>query len=224
MKKSEMEAHSQAYGALMSEARKADRQGLYRAAIDAAILAWEHIDGMMQYGMKYANDEFSSISAIDAVLKYAPLLFDFRKLDALEQLLEVRKRIEKNTVHSVVEKLAEARVQIWVNHRLWAYLERHGEVRQDQLRQILGGSQDHWRSLSESWAAMGLVGRVAEAGSYRITLSTRMGQVVSAKCPSCGKISEAPKGMFLEKMACPDCKKRVLFVLLSPKYEVETHG
>jgi DNA-binding IclR family transcriptional regulator len=111
---------------------------------------------------------------------------------------------------------------MWANHRLWAYLEKHGEVRQDQLRQLLGGDQDHWRWLSESWEHMGLVSRTPEGGSYRVRLSTRMGQVVPAKCPSCGKVSEAPKAMFLEKMTCLDCNKRVLFVLLSSGVEVDT--
>lgn len=223
MKKSEMAAHSEAYRSLMRAAKEAERRGLYRAAVDAAVAAWEHIDGMMQYGMKYEDDDFVSISAIDAVLKHAPLLFDFRNLDALEQLLETRKRIEKNTSQSVVEKLSKAREQIWVNHRLWGYLERYGEVRQDQLSDILGGGQEYWRSLSKSWAAMGLVTRVQEGVSYRIALSTRMGQVVRAKCSSCGKASEAPKGMFLEKMKCPYCNTRVLFVLLSSDGQADSN-
>ena len=224
MKKSEMEAHAQAYRSLMNMAQLAEHRGLYRAAVDAAVSAWEHIDGMMQFGMKYQDDEFVSISAIDAVLKHAPLLFDFRNLDALEELLTTRKRIEKNTSQSALEKLSEARAQIWVNHRLWTYLERHGEVRQDQLSEILGGDQSYWRMLSKSWSVMGLVSRVREGVSYRIALSTRMGQVVLAKCPSCGKSSEAPKGMFLEKMTCPYCNHRVSFVLLSSDGGLGVHG
>jgi hypothetical protein len=214
MKKAEMEEHDTAYRRLIEAAKSAESEGLYRVAVDAAIAAWEHIDGMMQYRLKYATNEFGSISAIDLVLRYAPLLFDFRSLNALEQLLESRKRIEKNASASIVEKLAAARLQMWDNHRLWARLEHCGEVRQDQLREILGGSQDHWRWLAESWARMGLVKRAPEAGSYRVTLSTRIGQVIPGKCPACGKISEAPKGMFFDKMACPECHRKVLFVLL----------
>ena len=215
MKKAEMEDHAEAYRSLMASAKVAESQGLYRAAVDASISAWEHIDGMMQYGIKYEKDTFSSISAIETVLKYAQLLFDSRSLQSLDELLESRKRIEKNTSISVVEKLETARLKMWDNHRLWAYLERHGEVRQDNLRELLGGSQDHWRWLAESWSKMGLVKRTPENGSYRLSLSTRMGQVVPAKCPSCGKISEAPKGMFFEKMSCPKCHKRVMFVLIA---------
>jgi hypothetical protein len=204
MKKAEMEEHAGAYDALMASARLAESQGLYRVAVDAAIAAWEHIDGMMQYGIKYEKDEFTRISAIETVLKYAPLLFDFQNLDALEQLLETRKRIEKNTSVSVVDKLATARAQMWDNHRLWGYLEKHGEVRQDQLRELLGGNQDQWRWLAESWSRMGLVKRMPEGGSYRLSLSTRMGQVVSAKCPSCGKISEAPRGCSSKRWPVPN--------------------
>jgi DNA-directed RNA polymerase subunit RPC12/RpoP len=224
MKKAEMEAHASEYQSLMAVAKAAESQGLFREAVNKAVAAWDHIDGMMQYGIKYAHDEYASVTAIDLVLKYAPLLFDFQLLDSLELLLESQKRIEKNTSHSMTQKLSDARAQMWDNHRLWAHLERNGETRQDQLREQLGGNQDHWRWLSESWGIMGLIDRRFEANAYRLALSTRMGQVVQAKCPGCGKKSEAPKAMFLEKMACPDCHKKVLFVLLSSAKKAAPQG
>jgi hypothetical protein len=42
-----------------------------------------------------------------------------------------------------------------------------------------------------------------------------MGELVRGKCPECGNVDEAPKAMFLEQVACPQCRARVVFVLLA---------
>jgi hypothetical protein len=215
MKKVEMEAHRDAYRDLMSRARSAVGDGSYRTAVELALSAWDHIDGMMQYERKYESVDFRSIEAIDIVLKYAPLLLDFKTLDTLDSLLKERRRIEKNTSDSLGDNLGDARSLMWDAHRLWDYLEFHPDARQDELREHLGGDQNRWRSVANTWAAMGLVRRMAEGRSYRLSLSTRMGEVVPAKCPSCGTVTHGPKAMFLEELACPDCERIVSFVLLA---------
>lgn len=215
MKKTEMEAHHQKYQDLMSEALSAGKNGSYRKAVELALSSWDHIDGMMQYQRKYEAAEFTSIGAIDLILKYAPLLFDFRSLDRLELLLKDRRRIEKHTFESLGDKLAEARSLMWDAHRLWDYLEFHPDARQDELRERLGGSQDRWRSLATEWEAMGLLRRTADGRSYRLALCTRMGQIVPAKYSACGAVTEAPKAMFLEELTCPECRAKVSFVILA---------
>lgn len=215
MKKAEMEESARQYDALLASARTAERHGLYRYAVDSAVRAWGHIDGMIQFKVRYENVSAPQVDAIDIVLTYAPLLFDFRRLNALEQLLNDRRRIEKTASESVIQKLANARQQMRDNHRLWTLLEREGSLAQVQLRKLLGGDQHYWQLLLDRWVAMGLVKSTTEDGLNRITLNTRMGQVVRAKCPECGKASEAPKGMFLESMACPACERVVSFVLLA---------
>lgn len=215
MKKAEMEHHQERYQSLMSDARAAEQAGLYRIAIEKALASWEHIDGMMQYERRYGSKEFRSIPAIDLTLKYAPLLLDFTSLDALEGLLKDRRRIEKNTSDSLGEKLAAARTLMRDAHRLWDHLEWNPRSRQDGLRRVLGGDQDQWRSMAEAWEKMGLLRREPESGTYRLSLSTRMGEVVAGKCPACGSIVEVPKAVCLEKMACPECEATALFVILS---------
>ena len=214
MKKAEMEHHCREYRAWMSKAQSAHQEGLYREAVEAALSSWDYIDGMMQYERRYEDREFDGIKAIDMVLKYAPLLLDFRNFDKLEALLKNQRRIEKNTSESLGDRLTQARTLMWDAHRMWDHLEQHGETRQDKLSRVLGGEQDQWRMVAETWEKMGLLQRTPEGGSYRLALSTRMGKVVSAKCPSCGAVAEAPKAMFLEDMSCPHCRAKVLFVLL----------
>ncbi len=219
MTKAEMEAHRTEYFALMGKARAAQQDGLYRKAIELALASYDHIDGMMQYERRYEEREFDSVESIDLILKYAPVLFDFPSLDALEDLLKTQRRIEKNTSDDLGERLSNARTLMWDAHRMWDHLEQHPEARQDDLRHALGGDQDRWRSVAERWAKMGLLHRTPEGNSYRLALCTRMGQVVSGKCFSCGAVAEAPKAMFMEELACPDCRTRGLFVIIETSKE-----
>lgn len=215
MKKGDMERHQTEYRALMGKAQAAKQQGLYRKAVEFALSSWEHIDGMMQYERRYEDGEFVTIDAIDVVLDHAPLLFDFDSLNTLESLLKGQRRIDKNTSESLADQLAKARTLMWDARRMWDHLEHHPEVREDELARVLGGNKRQWRSVGIAWEEMGLLHRIPEGGSYRLALSTRMGEVISGKCPACGSVAEAPKAMLLEKTACPQCRTAVLFVLLS---------
>ncbi len=102
---------------------------------------------------------------------------------------------------------------MWDAHRMWNHLEGHPQTRQDELGRVLGGGQTQWRSTAEAWEKMGLLHRTPEGASYRLALSTRLGEVISAKCPSCGTVAEGPKAMFFEELPCPECHAAVSFVI-----------
>ena len=217
MKKAEMEHHRAEYHALMSKARAAKKEGLYREAVDAAFSSWEFIDGMMQYERRYEGREFDGIEGINVVLQYAPLLLDFDSLDKLESLLKDYRRIDKNTSESLRDRLEKGRSLMRDVHRMWDHLERHPGAMQDDLTQTLGGEQEQWQSVAEDWEKMGLLRRTPDGGSYRLALATRMGEVVPAKCSACGAVSMAPKSMLLENTTCPHCKATVSFVFIAPR-------
>lgn len=217
MKKDELEHHQRQYQALMADAQAAEQAGLYRAVVEKALESWEHIDGMMQYERRYNKKEFTGVPAIELTLKYAPLLLDFASLDRLEGLLKDCRRIEKNTSHNLATKLAAARELMWDAHSLWDHLERNPGSRQDELRTLLGGRQKRWCGIAETWEKMGLLQRKPEDETCRLTLSTRLGEIVPVKCPACGNVTEAPKAMCLEETPCPECQKRVLFVIISSR-------
>ena len=214
MKKTEMEQHHTAYHKLAAQAQSAERAGLYHRAMQLALSSWEHVDGMMQYKRKYENTEFETIPAIEMILKYAPLLFDFESLDTLEKLLKDYRRIEKNTSECLADQLTTARASMWDNHRLWDHLERNPGARQSELRKQLGGDQEHWRSVVEDWHRMELLRRSPDGGSYALTLATQMGDLVMAKCPACGRTTEGTKAVFLDEIPCPNCAATGLLVIL----------
>ena len=222
MKKAEMEHHREAYDHLMGCATSAERAGLHQKAVEFALAAWGHIDGMMQYERKYAEGEVLSIGAIEIVLRLAPLLLDFPNLDRLEALLKECRRIESNTSVPLAEKLNDARARMWENHRMWDHLERHPGCRQDELRQVLGGVQDRWRAVAEDWEKLGLLHRVAEGASYRLTFCTCMEDLVKAKCSTCGNVVEGNKRLFLAALTCSRCQVCGVFVILTPAHTVQT--
>jgi hypothetical protein len=215
MKKAEMEAERLQYREAIRRAQAAEQRGMYREVVQEAIAAWPYVDGMVLHERRYEGNEVAAIAAIDLVLRFAPLLLDAQPLDELEQLLASYKRVLKDAYVALAEKLARARGRIAENHRLWSYLERNPGVEQEDLRQALGGEQERWRTTAEAWARMGLLERTRSGRTYRLTLSTRMGQIVRGKCPACGHVDEAPKSMFLEEVMCPRCRDRVSFVLLT---------
>jgi hypothetical protein len=214
MKKDEMEMHFREYGAKIATAQTAEKHGLFRETIAAAASAWANIDGMLQYASKYNNEEITDISAIDLVLKYAPLMLDNKTLNSLGELLRKSKRISRDDRNVLPETLEIARRKLRANHRLWTHIQMRGEVRQDDLGRQLGGEQDYWRWACESWERMRLLRRISDRNSYRISFATRMGQIFPAKCPKCGDIVKAPKAMFLEPTRCAKCHGNVEFVLL----------
>lgn len=222
--KVELEEDREKYNSLMSDARAALKHGLFHHAVELALSTWDHIDGMMQYERKYEDREFASISAIDLVLKYAPLLFEFENLDRLESLLKTRKRIERDTSADMAARLEKARVQMWDAYRLWEQLEQHSETRQDELRRELGGKQDTWRSIVECWEQVGVVSRSPEGGSYRIRLRTPLAEQIQGKCTECGFLWRMPKRDLLMKTNCQSCNKSVHFVLLYEEAEANLSG
>ncbi|MBI3270363.1 MAG: hypothetical protein HYZ53_15245 [Planctomycetes bacterium] len=212
--KAELETHKTEYYSRMKAALAAREVGRYREAIEWSMDSWAFVDGMMQYESKYEEREFRSVEAIDLVLKYAPPFLHLASLETLGTLLKKQKRIDKLASDDLDARLATARQKLWEAHRLWTHVEQNPNTRQDELRQRLGGDQDEWRAMAESWDHFGILLRTPEGGSYRLQLRTRMDSLVPAKCPRCGLVAKGAKGRLLLHQTCPKCHSKVQFVFL----------
>lgn len=214
-KKAELEADFIQYEETLREIRCAHQSGDYPKAVKMAVSALDHVDGMMQYERRYLGQkDRETIRAIDVLLKYAPLWFDSESLEKIESLLKTHRRIDKNTSADIAASLTEAKELMWDAHRMWDYLETRQGVRQDELRANLGGDQDRWRWIAETWERLGYLNRLPEGGSYRLTLATRLDEQVRGKCPTCGVVGKATKARLLEQIQCPKCRSNVYFVFL----------
>jgi hypothetical protein len=148
--KKEKEAAAEQYDSIMARARLALKTGMFKEAVKLALSTFDHIDAMMRHKESTENIKFHSINAIDLVLKYAPLMLDFRTLDKVDELLRTRKRIDREAEADLAADLAAARERMWQAHRLWDHLEQNPGARQEELRQVLGGNQEEWRTCCES--------------------------------------------------------------------------
>lgn len=213
--KAEMAEDRERYHKLVANAQLALRENRFREAVKIASSSWKHIDGMMQFERKYENKEFSNIEAIDIVLEYAPLLFEFTVLDELEALLKAQRKIDRDASDDLAGNLSKARTRMLAAHQLWNHLEEHGDCQQNQLCSVLGGEQDQWRLIATTWEKMEVIHRALERGSLRLTLVTRMSAEVAAKCPSCGAVQKRTKSKLLDVADCSICSTRDRFVFLS---------
>ncbi len=206
---------SQQYAKAIEAARECIGQGLFRDAIKNAVAACDHIDGMLQYGRKYENREFDSIEAIDLIVAYAPVLLDFRKLDAVEQKLKSCRRIERETNTDINAQLMAARRMLWDAHRLWSHLEQNPECREIDLESATSVPSERSRRILAAWREIGLIRRTSDGDTFRVNFATRMAELVRGKCSHCGQCTEAPKAIFLSPLSCPSCDERAWFVILA---------
>lgn len=214
--KAELQSDADAYRRALSAMRKAHRDGDVLAAIEIAMKACDYIDGMMQFERRFEErTERENVETIHYVLQYAPLVFDRASLDTLAALLKSQKRIDKNTAADLALEIQSAFQLMWDAHRLWTVLEQANDVPQDKLRAKLGGDQERWRRIAESWSHMSLVERIPDRGSYRISLRSRIKAEIRAKCRGCGAVAKAAMGRFLEENTCPKCNNTSTFVILA---------
>lgn len=213
--KAELDSDRARYHELMGQARSALKDGRHDEAVQIAACSCKYIDGMMQFERKYEDREFSNIEAIDVILNYAPLLFHFQVLDDLESLLKSQRRIDRDASDDLAGDLSKARARMWEAYQLWNHLEQTGECRQDELRTALGGNEEQWRSIAESWEQIGLIHRTPERGLFRRSLTTQLDAEATAKCPTCGAVINELKHKLLERIACPKCQTKGSFVFLS---------
>ena len=213
--KADLESDQVRYHELMDQVRSALKGGRHDEAVRLAASSYKHIDGMMQFERKYKDTEFSNIEAIDVVLDYAPLLFHSQLLDDLENLLKSERRIDRDASDDLAGDLSKARERMWEAYRLWNHIEKTGECRQDELRTELGGKQDEWRFITESWEKIGVIRRTPDRGSYRLSFSTRLDDDALAKCPACGAVIQQPKYKLLDDVDCLKCQTKGTFVFLS---------
>jgi hypothetical protein len=213
-KKIEPKAGSRRYSSLMAAAEAAESQGHVLNAVDLAVAAWEYLDNALHYKSRNGSPNVETISAIEIVLHYAPLLLDYRKLDAAESLLKSSRKINRKMRKDLEKKLHLARTRIRDNHRFWTYVEPPGMILETELAAALGGDDSYWQWLSKAWAAMGIIERIPHEDTFCVAINSPLHQIAPAKCPACGKVSQAPKAIFLEPTNCPACYQPVSFCFL----------
>jgi DNA-directed RNA polymerase subunit RPC12/RpoP len=214
MTKAEMESHRAAYQSKIASARNAHAANAIPEAIAFALASWDHIDGMVQYERRYNGAETIDIEGIQMVMSLSPFIFDSSSLDKLEVLLKNQRRIGKCSKDNLASQLVSARVAMWQAHHVWSVIEQEADATEQQLLRRLEWNIGELRPLLSFWGSIGLLRRSQVDGSWQLGLSTRMSELILAKCPACGVQVKAPKVKLLDAATCPKCRGKVLFVLI----------
>lgn len=213
MSKADLMQAQRAYYDTLTKSQEAEADGRYTAAIAHAVEAWDYLEDMMRYERRYEEQEFDSVPCIDLVLKYAPLLFDQMSLNRLDDLLQKRRSIQRNTDTDLKAELTDARQLMRVAHRLWDCLERRPDMIEGDLENNLGGSQDQWECLIDEWEMMGLLRRTQTTDGSCLRIISCMDEHVRAICSECGVRVSGRKYYFLSEQVCPRCRKLVVCVI-----------
>lgn len=221
-KKEELLEHQERYHAILSQAKTAIEQRCFRRAVELAVSAWAHVDGMMQYERKYEQREFESVECVDIVLRYSPVLLDLEHLDQLECLLKKQRRVEKNTTDNLKERVDQARTRLHNAYRLLGHLEIHPNCDVKSLDKALGNGIKLWEALVTQLEEVGIVRRHQDSEGARVRLVTSLDDPVLAKCMNCGQVVRATKAAFFTQQKCPSCQQTVHFVLLRNEPALET--
>jgi hypothetical protein len=213
--KAELQFDAKRYRAAVTSMRRAHKEGDVLRAIQFAVDACDYIDGMMQFEKRFEKRaERKSVETVDYVFKYAPLVFDRKSIERIGALLKEQKRIDKTATDDLAADFAQTVDLMWDAHRLWEAIRTIPGLRQDELKLRLGGNQERWRAIAESWEELGLIHRTPDRSSYLLSLTTRRNTPIRGKCSSCGATGKATRGTFLEDITCPKCKATVTFVIL----------
>lgn len=223
-KKAELEAHRVEYNQKLGQAKSHFAVGEYSKGTSLALEACNFADAMMQFERKYEDREFKSVESVDLVLRYCPLLLDYRALASLESLLKSQRRIDRNTAVDLAGGLRQAQARLQSVYRLLDSLERKGSASMEEIIVRLGGPQAPWRKLIKELEDIGIIRCTDHGGIGRVSLTTRMSELVHAKCSSCGVIGRAEKRKFLNEINCPKCRTLTLFVMLEENRSKRQEG
>ncbi len=224
MSKARLGTERMDYDEHMRLASQAEAIGDYAGAIGHAIDAWDHVDAMMKYERKYEEAEFKSVPCVDTVVRLAPFIFDIESLESARTLLKEQRSVERHTSDDLGARVAAAIDLMWEARRLWSQIESNPGTLQGDLRELLGGDQDMWRSLVDSWETMGAVIRTKVGRSHRLRLATDTGASAQARCSRCSTLAEAERSLFYAERTCQACGHHVMFVISSDEADEETRA
>lgn len=189
-----------------AEAFESNRE--YRAALERAEAAVPHFSDSIAYQRRFLKCS-PSIPEVDRILRLAPPLFAHRSLATLQAYCDARKKLEREAIPDLENRLDRAREILEEAARVWSELFADRFTSSHEVR--LGR---RFEPVLEVWKLMGAITRTSEDRESRHTVVTNMSRPVRAKCAGCGRVGRAPTAKLLEPRTCPACRQRCWFVFL----------
>jgi len=215
-KKAELEKDVIAYEACIARMEALLQRRLYEEALNEAVAAWKHVDGMMQFKSRYEQKQFESVRCVDIVTTYAPVLFRSDVLEHLEALLQSQRRVERNTAADLGHALATARRRMVDAHRLWNLIAQPASTKIADLAVSLGGDLAEWEAIARLWSNLGVVRFTNNPiDSVSLEFASNLEASCRGKCAHCGAVVRALQRRLLEAQNCPKCGIESMYCLLN---------
>jgi hypothetical protein len=188
-------------------ARKAVAAHDYPAAVQAAEASLADTWDTVAFLRRFRQIEKPGLPGVEILLRYAPAVFAWRALDALEAWVTGAKRTDKKAYAHLTADLAAARQALADAARLWDDLDS------PLGHPVSGVTSPAATTALNAWVAMGLVSVRGPSGfASGRHVSHPTGQF-EAICYSCGELHRASLSDFLNPVNCPGCRRASDFVL-----------
>ena len=206
--KAELELACRRYTSSCAAVRSAavahDYPEALRLASDSLGVAWDAV----AYQRRYQGVESPELPTVDAILRYAPPLFDRQRVDALDVWVAGAKRADKALAATIRTGIEASRRAMALAARLWDDAEALSPA------PVAPGDRAIAKGIVEVWTAMGVTAARPESGAAVNRHITSPDGRVLAKCSVCGTFHQASLKEVLSPTACRDCGQASDFVIV----------
>lgn len=206
-KKAELEQKHETYELIFKEISNALQLREYFIAVKKAELALQFQHASINFQRRFQKNFSVSATAVDIILRYAPVFFLSDSIDAVEKWYRSGNKFERDAFPDFLETLLSARKLLSHAVMLWEILSESPVA----VLQPPNDAQNKF--IIPIWISASVVAiNPKEPTSYIRVTDLRRDAV--AKCYSCGRERRAPIADLLETTRCPACERRSTFAIL----------
>ena len=152
--------------------------------------------------------EAPRLPSVELILRYAPPLFAWRALDAVDEWYAQASRTDRKAYSDLPDRMQATRGLLALATRLWPSW-RPGPVA------AAGSDLAKVAQLLDFWTTYGAVVRRGSTTAPVYALVTHPQRPARGKCARCGHEKEAKWAEFLDATACPHCRATSSFAIVA---------
>lgn len=206
--KAELESASHRYAAYWASVRSAAVTREYPAAMRAAEASLAVAWAAVAYQRRYQKVERPELPTVEAILRYAPPLFDWQRLDVLDAWLSGAKRTDKALYAHLRADIEASRRSMALAARLWDDADALAPS------PVPPEARAAARAIVTVWTDMGVVALRPESAAAVVRHVTNPEGQVLGKCSVCGTSLQASLNAALNPTACRECGQASEFVIV----------
>jgi hypothetical protein len=207
-KKVDLEATYRDYAARCAEAAQAEGDRDYQKMLGRAESTVPLLSEAITYLRRYQKVEAPRLPSVELILRYAPPLFAWRALDAVDEWYAQASRTDRKAYSGLPDRVQATRRLLALATRLWPSW-RAGPIA------AAGGDLAQVAQLLDFWTTYGAVVRRGSTTAPTYELVTHPQRRAQGKCAHCGQQKDAKWSELLDATDCPHCRTKSPFVIVA---------